>query len=212
MRRGNLSTRPFYNERLVHVALAVAGVLVLGATAFNAQRLVSLTARERNLSSQIADADNSARALQGEAQAVRSGVNPDELAGVARRAAEANALIDQRRFSWTALFNQLEATIPGEVMLEAVQPSIDEGTTTVTLVVVGRNVAAIDTFMERLEDTGAFEGLLSREEQITDEGTYRATLEGRYWPERIKGGSATGADAGTDTATTPAKPPTEQPR
>lgn len=211
MRRGNLSTRPFYNERLVHVALAAAGVVVLGASVFNAQRLVSLTARERSLAGQIAAAEDSARTLQGEAQAVRSGVNPDELAGVARRAAEANALIDQRRFSWTSLFNQLEATIPGEVMLEAVQPAIDEGTTTVTLVVVGRNVAAIDSFMERLEDTGAFEGLLSREEQITDEGTYRATLEGRYWPERVKDASAPSAEPGAVPASAP-NPPTEQAR
>ncbi len=186
MQRGNLSTRPFYNERLVHVALASAALLVVGATAFNAQRLVLLTARERTLAGQISSADAEAQTLQQGAQGVRSGVNPEELERVAARATEANVLIDQRRFSWTALFNHLEAAIPDDVMLEAVQPSIDKGITTVTLIVVGRSVAAIDAFMERLEDTGAFDGVLSREEQVTDAGTYRATLDGQYWPERTK--------------------------
>lgn len=192
MQRGNLSTRPFYNERLVHVALAVLALLVAAATVFNVQRLVLLTARERTLAGQIASADGEAQTLQQEAQRVRLGVNPEELELVAARATEANALIDQRRFSWTALFNQLEAAIPDDVMLEAVQPSIDKGVTTVTLIVVGRSVAAIDAFMERLEDTGAFAGVLSTEEQVTDAGTYRATLGGQYWPERAKvGGSST---------------------
>lgn len=206
MLRGNLSTRPFYNERLVHVALAVAAVIVAAATVFNGQRLVSLTARERALAAQISAADADAQALQNEAQVVRSNVNPEELEAVAARAIEANALIDQRGFSWTALFNHLETTIPDDVMLEAVQPSIDKGITSVTLIVVGRTVAAIDTFMERLEATGAFEGLLSREEQITDAGTYRATLGGQYWPERVKSGATAPADTAPATAGAPPEP------
>lgn len=184
MLRGNLSTRPFYNERLVHVALGLAALLVLAATAFNVQRLVSLTARERTLAAQITAADDDARALQQEAQVVRTGVDPAELQAVATRASEANTLIGQRHFSWTALFNRLETTIPDDVMLEAIQPKIDDGVTSVRMIVQGRNVAAIDAFIERLEQTGTFEGLLSVEEQLTDAGTYRATLEGQYWPDR----------------------------
>jgi hypothetical protein len=33
--RGNLSTRPFYNERLVTLGLALAAVAALALTAFN---------------------------------------------------------------------------------------------------------------------------------------------------------------------------------
>ena len=34
MLRTNLSTRPFYNERAVHLLLALAAVIVLALTAF----------------------------------------------------------------------------------------------------------------------------------------------------------------------------------
>ena len=47
MLRTNLSTRPFYNERAVPLALAVVAVLVLAATVFNVTRLVALSQRQR---------------------------------------------------------------------------------------------------------------------------------------------------------------------
>ena len=42
MLRTNLSTRPFYNERAVHVGIVVAALLVLAITALNVDRLDSL--------------------------------------------------------------------------------------------------------------------------------------------------------------------------
>ena len=43
MLRGNLSTRPFYNERLVHLALALAALIVLVVTVLNVVTLVRLS-------------------------------------------------------------------------------------------------------------------------------------------------------------------------
>ena len=40
MLRTNLSTRPFYNERAVQMALVAAAVLILAVTAFNAIELI----------------------------------------------------------------------------------------------------------------------------------------------------------------------------
>jgi hypothetical protein len=41
-------------------------------------------------------------------------------------------------------------------------------------------VDAIDTLIEALEETGAFEDVLSREERINENDEVEATLRGRY--------------------------------
>ena len=39
----NLSTRPFYNERAVHLALGLVGILVLALTTFNVTQVITLS-------------------------------------------------------------------------------------------------------------------------------------------------------------------------
>ena len=122
MLRTNLSTRPFYNERAVRVLLGVVGLLVLALTAFNVWRIVTLS-RQNTEITQRANRDRSeADRLSQEAARVRRGLNQNELKVVAAAAREANAIIDQRTFSWTEFFNRIESTLPPDVMLSAVRP------------------------------------------------------------------------------------------
>ena len=105
------------------------------------------------------------------------------LAAVAAAAQEANTLIDRRVFSWTELFNRFEATLPADVRIAAVRPTVDqEGRLIMTIAVVARSVDDVDAFIEALEGTHAFEDLLSREERFNDEGLLEATLRGVYQP------------------------------
>ena len=62
--------------------------------------------------------------LGRKARQSRQDINQDELKVVVAAAREANTLIDGRTFSWTALFNQIESTLPPEVMLASVRPTI----------------------------------------------------------------------------------------
>ena len=58
MLRTNLSTRPFYNERIIHLLIALAGVIILGITVFNAVRVVRPLATEhRSLDASRARSD-----------------------------------------------------------------------------------------------------------------------------------------------------------
>ncbi len=43
MLRANLSTRPFYNERAVHILIAAAALVVLALTAVNVFRVVTFS-------------------------------------------------------------------------------------------------------------------------------------------------------------------------
>jgi hypothetical protein len=183
MLRVNIASRPFYNERGVHLLLALVGVLLLALTVFNVTALLRLSERESELTSQISKEERRARDLRQEAAKIRGGIRQDELDVVLTAALEANGLIDQRTFSWTELFNYLETTLPDDVMLTAVRPLVQEGQLMVTLGVIGLRVDAIDQFMTRLEETRAFRDVLSRDERVRDDGGYEAMLVGVYVPE-----------------------------
>jgi hypothetical protein len=178
--RNNLATRPFYNERAAHVAIALFAVAVLALTAFNVYRLVSLSARNTALAGEIRRDEEAAARVREQAAALRARINQNELQAVMAGAREANALIDQRTFSWTEFFNLIERTLPANVMLSSVMPSIEGGRTTVHLVVLGRRAEDIDAFMEQLETTKAFRSVQPRAEDVTDEGLHRLALTAEY--------------------------------
>jgi Tfp pilus assembly protein PilN len=178
--RTNLSTRPFYNERAVHVALAVVAILVLAATVFNVTRVVSLSRQSTELATRASRDQAEADRLAREAAAVRRAIDKDELELVAYAAREANGLIDYRTFSWTAFFNHIEATLPPDVMLVSVRPSVDDEQTRVTMTVLSRRTEDIDEFVERLEATGAFEDVIPAQADATNEGLQRAVIESVY--------------------------------
>lgn len=181
--RANLATRPFYNERLVRLVLALAALVVLAATVFNISRLVALTSRERALGAQASAAEARTAEMRREASRLRTGIDAAHVAQIAAATHEVNLAIDQRAFSWTALFNQLEAALPADARLTAVKPDVDDqGRLSVTATVVGRSVGAVDRFLDGLEKSGAFHDLLSLQDRETKEGGVEATIKGRYEP------------------------------
>jgi hypothetical protein len=178
--RSNLSTRPFYNERAVQLLLALAALVVVILTAFNAMRIFSLSRENTELSSLVNRDRQEAQRLTREAQRIRAGINQDELQATADAAAVANALIDQRTFSWTAFFNHIEQTLPADVMLTAVAPSFGRDSTIIQMSVLGKRIEDIDEFMEKLEATGAFQDVLPTQEDTTDEGLHRLMVRSVY--------------------------------
>ncbi len=197
MLRTNLATRPFYNERAAHVAIGVAAVIVLAITVLNAVQVVRLSRHNTELSSRTGAERAEATRLTAEAARIRSTIDQDELALIVGAAHEANSLIDQRTFSWTALFNRIEETLPAGVMLTSVQPSIREGAARVDMGVLGRSAEDIDEFMDKLEATGAFQDIIPASQDRTEEGLYRASLETVY----------TGSQNGEEPAAPPSKAP-----
>ena len=184
MIRANLSTRPFYNERAVHVWLLGLALVVAGATAFNVKRLVEYSRSDTELATQASSDEAKTAELRASAAALRAGVDPKQVDTASLEARLANDLIDRRTFSWTELFNRFETTLPDEVRITSVRPRVEEERRIIlTVTVLARSVDDVDQFMERLDDTGAFDGLLSREERINEQGQLEASLETIYVPK-----------------------------
>jgi hypothetical protein len=178
--RTNLATRPFYNERAAHVAIGITAAIVLAITVLNVVQVVRLSRHSTELSSQTGAERAEAERLTAEAVRIRATINKDELALIVSAAHEANALIDQRTFSWTEFFNRIETTLPPDVMLTSVRPSIRDGATHVDIGVLGKRAEDIDEFMEKLEGTGAFQDIIPATQDRTDEGLYRVAIESVY--------------------------------
>jgi hypothetical protein len=179
--RSNLATRPFYNERLVRVLLASALAAVVAWAAVNVAMVVSLSQQGAMLADRVRTEGLAATAARTDAEALRATLSPAEIAAASRAATEANQLIAQRTFSWTTLFNRIEATLPADVRLVEVQPQADDdGQLMVALTVVSRRIEDLDAFIDRLEATGAFRGVLSRSDNSLEDGTTESSLQGYY--------------------------------
>jgi len=202
MLRTNLSTRPFYNERGVHALAALVVAAVLALTAWQVVRVVRLSEYKTRLNTVIArdrgDADRDADA----AQQIRKGLDQKQLATLAGAAKEANNLIAERTFSWTQLFNQIEATLPNDVMLMGVNPKIENGVTQLNLDVQAKSEDDIQAFWDRLEKTGQFRDSEWSNVTITDQGLHRMTMTVLYTP---------GATAARPAAAAPAEKPPAKP-
>jgi hypothetical protein len=181
--RNNLSTRPFYNERAVRLLLLVAAAVVIAATLFNVSRVLSYSRSDTALASRAAEDEDRAEALRANAAKLRASVDMKALQVAASEARQANELIDKRTFSWTALLNLFEATLPPDVRITTVQPSVnDQGQIVLTVNVLAQGVEEIERFMQNLEGTGAVRNPFVRTDQVTEQDQVSAALTAEYLP------------------------------
>jgi Tfp pilus assembly protein PilN len=183
MLRANLSTGPFYNDRAVRVWIAVLVGLVAGATVVNVSRILGYSRSDTELALQASRDEARSTELRQAASSLRASVDTAQIAAASVEAKLANDLIDRRTFSWTALFNTFESTLPANVRITAVRPVVgDDGHVALAISVVARGVDDVDAFMESVESTGAFRNLLSREEFVDESGQLVAAIETTYLP------------------------------
>lgn len=181
MLRTNLATRPFYNERAVQLMLGLVVVLVAVVTAFNIVEVIRLTESQRILGAHAVESEQEAARLRSEAATIRAQINARELEVVANAAREANSIIDQRAFSWSDLFDQLEHTLPDDVRITAVDPSLSpQGQFIVNIGVQARRSEDLDAFIEALEKTGSFRDVITPAEETNEQGLLVAVIRGLY--------------------------------
>jgi hypothetical protein len=185
MLRGNLASRPFYNDRLVGLVLAIVGVVALGLTAFNATRLLSLSAQRSALQAQIDRDKSEAVRIRGQADALKKSVDQSTLKLLVGSTREANTLIDQRTFSWTTVLGLVEKTLPLDVRLRGIEPKVDRGEMKVVMAVTAKRHDDLDRFYEALYETGTFYDVTPQTDELNDDGTYTVIVEASYQPPAI---------------------------
>jgi|SRR5215831_44670 len=182
MLKGNLSTRPFYNERFVTVAMALIALAAVALAAFNVSELVALSKRRSELTAKVSRDAAETRKIQSETDGLRRSVDPNTLRTLAGSTREANGLIDQRTFSWTVFFGLIEKKLPLDVRLVAVSPKVEKGVFTVTMIVVSKTAGDLSAFDDALQEDGTFYDVLPSAFQQNEDGTLTATIISAYNP------------------------------
>jgi Tfp pilus assembly protein PilN len=184
MIRTNLSTRPFYNDRVVHLLIGLVALVAAAATAFNVSRALYDLRSDTDLKMQAARDEARVAEINAEAERLRASVDTSQVAVASAEARQANELIDRRTFSWTELLGRFETTLPPSVRLTSVQPSIGEDRrVSLDIAIVARQVEDVDEFMRGMEQTGSFTEVLSREERVNEQGELEASVIAVYRSE-----------------------------
>jgi Tfp pilus assembly protein PilN len=181
--RANLSTRPFYNDRVVRAWLTVIALVVLGATAFNVSRIIKYSKSDTQLTTEAAADEARAADLRRQADRLRAAVDPREIENASAAARQANDLIDRRTFSWTELLNRFETTLPSDVRITSVRPRVDRTAgNAIQVNVVARSTEDVNQFIENMTASGAFTKVRPIEEHSNEEGLLEVSLEAGYVP------------------------------
>jgi hypothetical protein len=89
-----------------------------------------------------------------------------------------------------------------------VQPTFREDATIIGMNVLARRTEDVEEFMDRLEETGAFENVLPQTQDLTEEGLYRVVLNAIYTAVSDPAGT-TPEPAAPGRGDSPAAPPPE---
>ncbi len=152
----NLARRPFRNERLPTIVLAVACVLLALLTVRHAFLARSL------LPGGSGDAQALLAKLEGRLGAMRrESLELRQATASADKVKEwqvVRQIVDRRAFSWTALLAALERALPPGVRLRSVAPVVRSGRIEISLTATGRSVEDALALPTALQAQGQFEG------------------------------------------------------
>ena len=179
----NLATHPVERVRAAQRKLAAAGIGVLLLTLVHGVfvvRLVSSMDESAPAAIERLDAER-VQAWADEVDRLEAVADPLRARDASNAVTVANEIIAWHAFPWGALFADLEATLPDDVRLELVEPSVEsDGAVHVYLVAAARDESALSDLLLAL---GAHEALTDvyplREEEGFD-GLPRLTLQARY--------------------------------
>jgi len=181
MLKSNLSSRPFYNERLVTLALALVAVIGAALTYFNYREIQQSSGVRAEYQAKIDSNEQKRAQVMAEANGIKSRIDPQAFKQLGFATHEANALIDQRTFSWTVLLGVLERTLPMDVRLVSISPKFEKGNTKVVLAAIAKHHGDIETFINALYGAnGMFYSVYSSAEQHNDDGTFNFNVDAYY--------------------------------
>jgi Tfp pilus assembly protein PilN len=159
--RLNLSSNPFRNRFLpwtitVFVAvLSIAALLLIAESTF--QTNAKIVAAQRD----VAEMRKQTNSLTKQAEAVETALTPEQK----RELKYAHALVDRKSFSWSRLFVDLEASLPGEIKVtriavKGVGMQGDRPVADLDLVVASKSAVTVTQMIEDMESQGIFQAEL----------------------------------------------------
>jgi hypothetical protein len=165
----NLATAPQANNRpfLAYSALiGTLGIVALALLSFAAYRSWHAN---RELHGDMARWESSIRTDQKRQRELANDFRGQGAQQVLDRSAFLNSLIDERSFPWTKIFMDLEDTLPPGVRVVSIAPRLVNGRAEVTLEVGASNDEGKIQFLQAIEKSKMFSGMVVTSERRPDQ-------------------------------------------
>jgi hypothetical protein len=181
--RLNLATSTPANNRPFLATVALGGAVALLALGLLSHAAFRSWQANRDLRADTAQWEARIQADRQTQQDLNAYFQSPAAQQVLGRAAFLNSLIDERSFPWTKVFMDLEQTLPPGVRVVSISPRLINGRAEVTLQVgTATDEGKID-FLEAIEKSKMFSGMVVKDERRSNDvtSTDRITLDLTVW-------------------------------
>jgi Tfp pilus assembly protein PilN len=178
----NLATAPEPNKRPFLAGAAAAGTVGVVALLLLSHAAYKSWQASRELRSDISNLEGEIQRDQQRQQELQAYFQGPEAKQILDRSSFLNSLIDERSFPWTKIFMDLEETLPPGVRVVSIAPRLVNGRAEVTLEVGALTDESKIQFLEAIEKSKTFSGMVIKDEHHSDQpGSDRITLELTVW-------------------------------
>jgi hypothetical protein len=157
------NNRPFLAYSVLLGTLGVIALAILSVASYHAWRA------NRDLHAQISHWSDLIEADQAQQRSLATEFRSPADQQVLGRSAFLNSLIDERSFPWTKVFMDLENTLPPGVRVVSIEPKLVNGRAEVTLEIGALNDEGKVAFLQAIEKSKAFSGLVITSERHADQ-------------------------------------------
>ncbi|HYE66492.1 MAG TPA: hypothetical protein VD966_12970 [Pyrinomonadaceae bacterium] len=181
----NLASHPFRNRTLPWTITSIITVASLLALVLILRASIQTNAQAAVVENDLRNLRQQADQLKVQVEQVKSALAPDQL----QTLQAAHTLVDRKRFSWSRLFADLEAALPGNVRVTRISVrdvAARAGQTfaELELTVVGKNPGDVTSMIAEMDRLGVFqaEPLAQNLQRGRGESGTEWTLYIRYTP------------------------------
>ena len=181
----NLASNPFRNRALPWTVAIIVSLASLIALILIAKSTVQTNAKVATTQSDVTKLQKEITALNQRAEAVKTALTPEQQKALK----SAHLLVDRKRFSWSQLFADLEAALPGgvrisRIVVKGVRAQDDRTIADLDLTVGSKNPALITQMIQDMEGQGVFHAELRTQTLQRGHGETGAEYEMdvRYMP------------------------------
>ncbi|HXX43175.1 MAG TPA: hypothetical protein VEJ38_00495 [Candidatus Acidoferrales bacterium] len=169
--RLNLATTPQENNRPFVAGAALIGVLGLLAGGLLSHAAYASWRASRDLRAETSRWESQIRHDRQRRQELENYFHGQAAQQILDRSAFLNSLIDERSFPWTKIFMDLEQTLPPGVRVVSISPKLVNGRAEVTLEIGAQSDASKIEFLEAIERSKVFSGMVVKDEKHADQMT-----------------------------------------
>jgi Tfp pilus assembly protein PilN len=153
----NLASKPFRNRALPWTVAIIVTLASFIALILIAKSTIQTNAKAATTQSDVTSLQKNITALNKRAEAIRTALTPEQQ----RTLKSAHGLVDRKRFSWSQLFTDLEAALPGgvrvsRIVVTEVRARDDRTVANLDLTVASKNPTLITQMIEDMEGQGVF--------------------------------------------------------